>query len=200
MIGLDPAGVEDHWDRMYYRLTRWRNGPVMMTALSAVDIALWDLEGKRLGVPTWRLLGAAPGTRLRVYFTHWDTDGEARRLPTVTAKPPRHQGRGLDRRQNRRRARPHRADRIARTVRKSGRFARPPARRSTSAWSSGSLTRPPAIRFAQAMAPYHPLFLEEATLREYPRGHDRAGGQEPRPHRHRRRACSPVPSFAACWT
>ena len=34
-VGQDPAGIEDHWDRMYFRLTRWRNGPVLVTALSA---------------------------------------------------------------------------------------------------------------------------------------------------------------------
>lgn len=66
LIGQDPAGIEDHWDRMYFRLTRWRNGPVLVTAL-------WDLEGKRLGAPVWRLLGAASGTKLRPYFTHWDS-------------------------------------------------------------------------------------------------------------------------------
>ena len=35
MIGLDPTAIEDHWDRNYYRLSRWRNGPDIYTALSA---------------------------------------------------------------------------------------------------------------------------------------------------------------------
>ncbi|MGA2150486.1 MAG: galactonate dehydratase, partial [Bryobacteraceae bacterium] len=51
MVGRDPSGPEQHWNRNYYLLSRWRNGPAAMSALSAVDIALWDIEGKRLGVP-----------------------------------------------------------------------------------------------------------------------------------------------------
>src|SRR5438552_1692099 len=70
-IGRDPSGMEDHWDRSYYRLSRWRNGPVANSAISAVDIALWDIEGKRLGVPVWRLLGGPIHPELRAYFTHW---------------------------------------------------------------------------------------------------------------------------------
>ena len=58
MVGQDPGGIEDHWNRLYYEASRWRDGSVMNTALAAVDIALWDLEGQRLGLPVWRLLGA----------------------------------------------------------------------------------------------------------------------------------------------
>jgi galactonate dehydratase len=47
LIGLDPAGIDDHWNRIYHQLSRWRDGSVMMTALAAVDIALWNLEAKR---------------------------------------------------------------------------------------------------------------------------------------------------------
>ena len=48
LIGRDPAGIEAHWNRLYYEENRWRDGSVLMTALSAIDIALWDIEGKRL--------------------------------------------------------------------------------------------------------------------------------------------------------
>jgi galactonate dehydratase len=70
LIGQDPAGVERHWQAMY-RAWRWRNGHIFMTALGALDIALWDLEGKRLGVPVYRLLGGPFRERLRVYASHW---------------------------------------------------------------------------------------------------------------------------------
>jgi galactonate dehydratase len=70
LIGQDPAGPEHHWQRLY-NAWRWRGGAVFMTALSALDIALWDLEGKRLGVPVWRLLGGAHRQKLRVYASHW---------------------------------------------------------------------------------------------------------------------------------
>ena len=71
-VGLDASGPEEHWDRVYYKATRWRNGPALMTGLSAVDIALWDIEAKRFGVPLHRLLGGALQNKLRVYHTHWD--------------------------------------------------------------------------------------------------------------------------------
>jgi galactonate dehydratase len=70
LIGEDPAGPERHWHRLY-NAWRWRGGAVFMTAMSALDLALWDLEGKRLGVPVHRLLGGAHRTELRVYASHW---------------------------------------------------------------------------------------------------------------------------------
>jgi len=70
LIGQDPAGPERHWHRLYHAW-RWRGGAVFQTALSALDIALWDLEGKRLGVPVARLLGGPFRTRLRGYASHW---------------------------------------------------------------------------------------------------------------------------------
>lgn len=70
LVGQDPAGPERHWHRLYHAW-RWRGGAVSQTALAALDIALWDLEGKRLGVPVARLLGGAIRTRLRAYASHW---------------------------------------------------------------------------------------------------------------------------------
>ena len=70
LIGQDPAGPERHWQRLY-NAWRWRGGAVFQTALAALDIALWDLEGKRLDVPVARLLGGAQRTRLRGYASHW---------------------------------------------------------------------------------------------------------------------------------
>lgn len=70
LIGEDPAGPERHWHRLY-NAWRWRGGAAFMTAMSALDLALWDLEGKRLGVPVHRLLGGAHRTELRAYASHW---------------------------------------------------------------------------------------------------------------------------------
>lgn len=80
LIGRDPSGVERHWHAMYHAW-RWRGGPILSTALAALDIALWDLEGKRLGVPVCRLLGGPFRPRLRSYASHWlagvETPGQA---------------------------------------------------------------------------------------------------------------------------
>jgi galactonate dehydratase len=70
LIGKDPSGVERHWQSMYHAW-RWRGGPILTTAIGALDIALWDLEGKRLGVPVYRLLGGPYRERLPVYASHW---------------------------------------------------------------------------------------------------------------------------------
>ena len=70
LLGQDPAGPERHWHRLY-NAWRWRGGAVFMSALAGIDLALWDLEGKRLGVPVHRLLGGAHRSELRVYASHW---------------------------------------------------------------------------------------------------------------------------------
>jgi galactonate dehydratase len=70
LIGQDPSGVERHWQSLY-NTWRWRGGSVQSTAMAGLDIALWDLEGKRLGVPVYRLLGGPFRPRVRCYASHW---------------------------------------------------------------------------------------------------------------------------------
>lgn len=56
LIGRDPDRVEDTWQYLF-RGAYWRGGPVLMTALAGVDLALWDIKGKRAGLPLYSLLG-----------------------------------------------------------------------------------------------------------------------------------------------
>jgi mannonate dehydratase len=56
LIGRDPDRIEDIWQYLF-RGTYWRGGPVLMTALAGVDLALWDIKGKRAGLPVYSLLG-----------------------------------------------------------------------------------------------------------------------------------------------
>ena len=56
LIGRDPDRIEDTW-QMIFRGTYWRGGPVLQTALAGIDTALWDIKGKRAGLPVYSLLG-----------------------------------------------------------------------------------------------------------------------------------------------
>lgn len=65
-LGADASRIEDLWQTIY-RLGFYRGGPVLMSALSGLDQALWDIRGKALGVPVWQLLGGAVRDRVPVY-------------------------------------------------------------------------------------------------------------------------------------
>ncbi|KAJ7091285.1 enolase C-terminal domain-like protein [Mycena crocata] len=65
-VGWDSANIEDIWQTAY-RARFYRGGPVLMSAISGLDIALWDIKGKTLGVPVWQLLGGKVRNRCKVY-------------------------------------------------------------------------------------------------------------------------------------
>src|SRR5436305_4244640 len=67
LAGKDPTEIELLWQGMF-RYPRWRGGPILNSAISAVEIALWDITGQALGVPIYKLLGGAARTRVRMYL------------------------------------------------------------------------------------------------------------------------------------
>jgi galactonate dehydratase len=66
LIGEDPRRIEHHWQAIY-RGQFYRGGPVLCSALSGIEQALWDITGKWLGQPIWQLLGGATRDRIRMY-------------------------------------------------------------------------------------------------------------------------------------
>lgn len=68
IIGENPLQVERLWQRMY-RSGFYRGGPITMSAISGIEMALWDIKGKALGVPVYDLMGGAVREKIRMY-TH----------------------------------------------------------------------------------------------------------------------------------
>lgn len=70
LVGKNPLDIEKHWHNIY-RDAYWRGGAVLMSALSAVETALWDILGKSLNVPVYQLLGGKVNEKVRIYVNGW---------------------------------------------------------------------------------------------------------------------------------
>lgn len=66
IIGQDPARINDIW-QMLYRGSFYRGGPILMSAISGIDQALWDIKGKALGAPVYQLLGGLVRDKIKAY-------------------------------------------------------------------------------------------------------------------------------------
>ncbi len=76
LIGQDPRRIEHHWQAIY-RGGFYRGGPVLVSALSGIEQAMWDITGKALGVPVHQLLGGAVRQKVRVYAHAGGKDAES---------------------------------------------------------------------------------------------------------------------------
>lgn len=70
LVGKNPLEIEKHWMHIY-RDAYWRGGAVLMSALSAVETALWDILGKSLNTPVYQLLGGKANEKVRIYVNGW---------------------------------------------------------------------------------------------------------------------------------
>ena len=70
LTGKNPFEIERHWHSIY-RDAYWRGGAVLMSALSAIEMALWDILGKSLNVPVYQLMGGKVHDKVRIYVNGW---------------------------------------------------------------------------------------------------------------------------------
>nr|POF17305.1 d-galactonate dehydratase [Quercus suber] len=164
-LGLEADDIEALW-QLAWRQSFYRGGPVFMSALSGLDIALWDLKARKLGVPVWQLLGGKVRERVAVYaWIGGDRPGDVE----VAARGRREQG--------------FRAVKMNATedvgwldspeVLKSSveRLKSVKALGMDAALDfHGRLHRPMAKQLAKALEPHGPLFIEEPLLSEHPEG------------------------------
>ena len=84
LIGFDPMRTEYLWSRMF-RESFWAlgGGPVVYAAMSAIDMALWDIKGKALGLPVYQLLGGKVNDKLRTYASQLQFDWDVHERKTL---------------------------------------------------------------------------------------------------------------------
>src|SRR5687767_10196512 len=182
LIGSDAAGIEEHWNRNYYQLSRYRSGPVLMTALSAIDLGLWDIAGKSLAQPVWRLLGSAQAPSLRVYYSHWSQDLNPRtpeRLAELAAKTAADGWTCVKWVLGRAGAESQRLAALVKEVEAVRRGGGPGLDIALEMWETFTVRT--AIEFARAVAPHRILFIEEPVWRETPQALGQVAAASPVP-------------------
>ena len=182
LIGKDPGGIEDHWNRNYYELSRYRDGSVLMTAMAAVDIALWDIQGKRLGEPVWRMLGSSEAKPMRTYFSHWSHTLSPRTPERLAALAKQTASEGWTcvkwvlPKGGTEAERLQRLTAEVEAVRSGG---GPGLDIGLEMWETFNPRS--ALAFAQAVAPYKPMFIEEPIWREMPQALGELAAKSPVP-------------------
>ncbi len=172
LLGASADRIEDAWQTLY-RLGFYRGGPVLMSAISGIDQALWDIKGKRLGVPVWQLLGGQVRDRIPVYaWVGGDrpsdvAEAAAARLAqgfrAVKMNGTEDLG-WLDS--------PTRLDEVVKRlqlVRETG--------IDVGIDFHGRVHKPMARQLVRALEPYRPLFIEEPLLSENPEAIAQLAGQ-----------------------
>ena len=154
----DPTRIDFLWQAMY-RWPRWRGGPVLNAAISGIDLACWDILGKLLDVPVYRLLGGASRERMRLYIHGTGKEGVQRvkdlGYPAIKTNAKAAATCGcrsvIDQ--------PWNLKRAVKVIEEMREAAGDDF--DILIDCSGQLTPPQALEFARAIEPYRIMFLEE---------------------------------------
>ena len=76
IVGQDARRIDFIWTKLYRDMNWLGQAGPLLSAISAIDIALWDMKGKALGVPVYELLGGAYRKRIQLYANYWFIDGD----------------------------------------------------------------------------------------------------------------------------
>jgi galactonate dehydratase len=165
LVGEDPSDIEDHWQTMY-RGGFYRGGPVLMSAISGVDQALWDIKGKQLGAPIHELLGGAARDRIRVYqWIGGDRPSEVaeqaeRKVESGFSALKMNATEDIERVDN-----PATVDAAVDRLREVREVVGDGV--DIGVDFHGRVSKPMAKRLAKALEPYDPMFIEEPVLPEH---------------------------------
>jgi len=161
LVGKDESRIADHWTCLT-KAGFYRGGPVMGSAVAGIDQALWDLAGKRLGVPVYRLLGGAVRERIRVY--HW-IGGDAPQHVAEAASAQVEAGFTAVKMNASAQMSPLPTPAETQAVTDRVRAVREAIGpdRDVAVDFHGRVTLMGARRLARALEEYHPLFIEEPT-------------------------------------
>ena len=160
LIGEDPSHIEKHWQMLYYHQHSLRGGAIQMSAISGIEIALWDIKGQAIGVPIYELLGGSIRDKIWCYG-RWDgltpeaaieraEEFTSQGITALKGDPFDHQGIFIDRESERRaiekmrRVREHVGDDVELLVEAHGR-----------------LSPSDAIRVGLKLEEYRPFMYEE---------------------------------------
>jgi galactonate dehydratase len=164
LIGQDPRDIERHWQTIY-RGTFYRGGPVLVSALSGIEQALWDIKGKYYNMPVYEMLGGGVRSRIRMYA---GCGGDTPESAAASALARKNQGftalkTGAD-------APCRSIDTMEFLERQTNRLAAMREAVGTGVDIAidfhGRISPAMAIRMAQAFEPYCPMFIEEPCLPE----------------------------------
>jgi galactonate dehydratase len=162
IIGEDPRMIEHHWQGIY-RWQFYRGGPILASALSGVEQAMWDILGKSLGQPVYRLLGGPTRDKIRVY-RHCGGKIVDGRVPNAAAAVEQ----GFNALKTGIPGPLKYVDTLARIQEVERHFA---AMRETVGPEvdiaidfHGKSSPAMSIQLAKALEPYHPMFIEEPVL------------------------------------
>jgi galactonate dehydratase len=165
LIGQDPRRIEHHWQAIY-RHSFYRGGPVLTSALSGIEQAMWDILGKSLNAPVYQLLGGACRDRIRMYAHCGAATPE---LAAGAAKKKVAEGftalkTGVGKRPARAIESPAFMEACVRHIASIREAIGPEIDLAID--FHGQISPALAVRLVKLLEPYHPMFVEEPCLPE----------------------------------